>query len=211
MQGHPVQLTIKLIKTMANSPKIADTTAQTNEDYVIADAIDVPTIIESTPTVETALPDGMIRLTEDKLIGAFQVSERTFRHKETKKDGTKNKLAGEQYWLVSYSASPGAVARTFAVDSEKFVKAIELSDLHEVVLEEQENGGVKYLRLKSFFTESQHLNMLNLQDRSAEIKERMAERKATSAFRLKAIQSIDLSAEASPASESLMKALMQGV
>ena len=195
---------------MANPAKIADTTAQTNDDYVIAEELDVPTIIESAPSQETALPDGMIRLTEDKLIGAFQVSERTFRHKDTKKDGTPNKLAGEQYWLVSYSATSGAVARTFAVDSEKFVKAIELGDLHEVVLEEQENGGVKYLRLKSFTPESQYLNMLNLRKQSAKIKQDMFEASAISKARLSAINSIDLTS-VSPASESLMKALMQGV
>jgi hypothetical protein len=201
----------KLIKTMAVDKNAlnADATATTNEEFVIAEELDVPTIVQSTPTAETVLPNGMIRLVEDKLIGAFQVSERTFRHKDTKNDGTKNKLAGEQYWLVSYSATPTSVARTFAVDSEKFVKAIELGDLHEVVLEEQDNGGVKYLRLKSFLSESQYLNMLALQDKSAEIKERMIERKEMSAFRLKAIGSIDLT-ETSPASDSLMRALLQG-
>lgn len=187
----------------------ADATATTNEEFVIAEELDVPTIVQSTPTAETVLPNGMIRLVEDKLIGAFQVSERTFRHKDTKNDGTTNKLKGEQYWLVSYFATPTSIARTFAVDSEKFVKAIELGDLHEVVLEEQENGGVKYLRLKNFLSESQYLNMLALRDKSAEIKERMIERSQMSAFRLKAISSIDLT-EASPASDSLMRALLQG-
>jgi hypothetical protein len=182
---------------MANEAKTAEATATTNANTTANVVIDV--VAQEVPQVETN--DGDVFTVQAKDINSsIYVAPRDFFHKETRKDGKDNPLAGQQYWVINYNGV------AFTTMDKAFIDAKSKSDLYEVKL--KRTG--QYLELVNFETISGKRNTDALLKEVKAIELDMREMTAWSNKRIAMIGALD--ATSAPAvNEDLRAQLMANI
>ena len=134
---------------MANSANTADTTAKTN-DVVTANAVE---ITDEMPVIEGSASGDMIIINQDEISTSLYCNTgKVFIYPDKTRDCKESKLAGQQYWIVTYNG------KAFTTQDNRFIQAIELDDLYQVRL--KRNGD--YLEFAGFTPASAKRNSIAL-------------------------------------------------
>lgn len=181
---------------MADKANSADKTAQTNEEIITANAVEVP-FSDEVPTIEGSTSEEIITVPfKDISTSLYCNTSKVFIYPDTTKDGRESKLKGQQYWVVNYNG------KAFTTQDNRFIQALEMNDLYEVRL--KRNG--QYLEFVGFTPASTKRNAVALLKEIKDLEREEAENQAMSLKRVSWINQLDLNKVAPD--ESLVQRLL---
>lgn len=182
----------------------AEATAKTNaknstakaNNVLLVDAVEVGSS-DDMPIITGSASEEIITIAfEDISTSLYCNTSKVFIYPDTTKSGKKSKLAGQQYWIVTYNG------KAFTTQDNRFIQALELNDLYEVRL--KRNGD--YLEFVGFTPASTKRTSVALMKEINDLEREEAENKAMSTKRVSWINQLDLKSVAPD--ESLVQRLL---